>query len=85
MKKNIMKSYFKLGALSVAILVLAILHHIFTISGMALEWVGKAIGRLRFPYVQIIIKMADTELRYIQVKEHLKKSMEQNQSFYTKL
>jgi len=80
-----MKSYLKLGALSVAILVLAILHHIFIISGMALEWVGKAIGRLRSPYVQIIIKMADTELRYIQVKEHLKKSMEQNQSFYTKL
>jgi hypothetical protein len=85
MKENIMKNYLKLVALSVAILVLAILHHIFTISGMALEWLGKAIGRLRSPYVQIIIKMADTELRYTLVKRHLKKSMEQNRNFYDKL
>jgi hypothetical protein len=80
-----MINYFKLGALSVAILALAILHHIFITFGMALEWVGKAIGRLRSPYVQIIINMADTELRYTRAKRLLKQNMERNQNFYDKL
>jgi hypothetical protein len=85
MKGNIMKSYLKLGALCVAILVLVTLNLIFTILDMALGLVKKAIGLVPFHFAQCIIKMVDTESRSMQVKKHLKKSMDQNQNFYDKL
>jgi hypothetical protein len=85
MKENTMKSYLKSVALFVAILVSAILHHIFTILGMALGLVKKAIGLLQYLFAQCIIKMVDLVSHYTQDKKPLNQNMGQNRNFYDKL
>ena len=79
-----MKNCLNLVALCVAILILGILHLIYTILDMALALVKKVIGLLPYRFALCIIKMVGLESRSMRVKKHLKQSMEQNRNFYNK-
>jgi hypothetical protein len=85
MKENTMKSYFKLGALCVAILGMAIQLHIFTTYGMGLDWLCVAIGAWLFLYALCTINMAVMVWRSMQAKKPLKKNMAQKPNFFIKL